>query len=92
MFYTPIICRLNCGASPRNPAGHWDPWGYGMFGAYKSDWDRFKGFDEEKFSKRWGGEDWDIIDRAYKVGLEFERIKHPDFYHYHHSKKGLWQP
>ena len=90
MVYTPIIARLDCGSMPWDPAGHWDPWGYGMFGAFKSDWDRFGGFNEERFSTKWGGEDWDLMDRAYQVGLEFERIKHADFYHYYHTRKGMW--
>ncbi|XP_046847388.1 beta-1,4-N-acetylgalactosaminyltransferase 3-like isoform X2 [Xenia sp. Carnegie-2017] len=90
MVYTPILTRLVCGASPSYPSGSWDPWGYGMFGACKANWDKFKGFDEVQFRTKWGGEDWDLVDRAYRSGLEFERIKMADFYHYDHSKVGLW--
>lgn len=90
MVYTPIIKRLSCGASPRYLSGAWDPWGYGMFGAYKADWDTFKGFDEVKFKTKWGGEDWDLVNRAYVAGLEFDRIKHADFYHFDHTRVGMW--
>lgn len=44
-------------------AAFWEMMGYGLFGGYKSDWDRFEGMDEAKFTTRWGGEDWDLMDR-----------------------------
>lgn len=90
MVYTPIITRLACGASAKYVSGAWDPWGYGMFGSYKTDWDKFQGFDEIKFKTKWGGEDWDLVNRAYVAGLEFDRIKQADFYHYDHSRVGMW--
>lgn len=36
---------------------------YGIFGMYKSDWNKFGGFDLQKYTTKWGGEDWDIVDK-----------------------------
>ena len=44
----------------------------------------------EKFKTKWGGEDWDLLDRMLRVGLESERIKVPGFYHFFHAKKDMW--
>ena len=30
---------------------------------YKSDWVRTEGFDTQKYTTKWGGEDWDAVDR-----------------------------
>ena len=30
---------------------------------YKADWLTFGGFDTEKYTFSWGGEDWDILDK-----------------------------
>ncbi len=35
---------------------------------YKSDWMTFGGFDVKKYTNKWGGEDWDILDKL--VGAE----------------------
>ncbi|KAJ7370158.1 hypothetical protein OS493_033783 [Desmophyllum pertusum] len=64
--------------------------GYGLFGGYKSDWDKFGGMDEVKFTTRWGGEDWDLMDRAIGANLEIERLRLPKFYHYFHERKSDW--
>ena len=48
------------------------------------------GMDVEKYKTKWGGEDWDLLDRILQVGLEAERIKIPGFYHFYHTKKDMW--
>jgi len=64
--------------------------GYGLFGGYKSDWDSFGGMDAVKFTTRWGGEDWDLIDRAIGANLEIERLRLPKLYHYYHERVSDW--
>ncbi len=48
--------------------GSWEIETYGLFGMYKSDWMTIGGFDVEKYTNKWGGEDWDILDKL--VGAE----------------------
>ena len=62
-MFTPKILKLKCGYSPSYAQGGWEIFGYGLFGAYKSDWDRIGGMDEEQFRHKWGGEDVEIMDR-----------------------------
>jgi len=49
-----------------------------------------KGMDTEKFKYKWGGEDWDLLDRVLNAKLEVERIKYPGLYHHYHSKQKKW--
>ena len=58
-------------------------------GIYKSDWDRFGGFQNHK--EGWGGEDWDIIDRIVESSMELERLRTPHVLHFHHGKQGMWK-
>ena len=37
-----------------------------MFGLYKSDWTAIGGFNVQQYTK-WGGEDWDVLDRLVHV-------------------------
>lgn len=90
MGYTPLLMRLACGRYSHKPAGFWEAFGYGIFGIYKSDWDNMGGMDMEKFRNAWGGEDWDFADRVIKSGIEIERLRVPYFFHYFHTKKGMW--
>ena len=46
--------------------------------------------DVEKYRDKWGGEDWDLLDRILRIGLESERMKVAGFYHYYHTKGGMW--
>ena len=43
------------------------------------------------FTTKWGGEDWDLLDRVLSSGLEIERLKQPGLFHYYHSHSGMWQ-
>ncbi|XP_002163663.4 beta-1,4-N-acetylgalactosaminyltransferase 3 isoform X1 [Hydra vulgaris] len=90
MVCSPIVLRLQCGANPQARYGFWESAGYGIFGAYKSDWNRFGGMNTEKFSISWGGEDWELLDTVLKAGYEVERFKVKNFNHVFHTKKGMW--
>ena len=42
------------------------------------------------YSNKWGGEDWDLLDRVLMASLEVERIKFPGLYHHYHPKQKQW--
>ncbi|PFX21772.1 beta-1,4-N-acetylgalactosaminyltransferase 3-like [Stylophora pistillata] len=88
--YAPIVGRLNCGSTYVDHQGFWELSGYGFLGVYKSDWQRFGGMNSALYQYKWGGEDWDILDRILNAKLEVERIKHPGLYHHYQIKQKTW--
>ncbi|KAL9978694.1 hypothetical protein ACROYT_G016242 [Oculina patagonica] len=88
--YFPAVGRLDCESTYDHHRGFWQMDGFGLLGIYKSDWAKFGGMNIEEFKYKWGGEDWDLLDRVVNAKLEIERIKYPGLYHHYHNKKGSW--
>lgn len=42
------------------------------------------------FSEKWGGEDWEVMDRIVGKGIYIIHQRLPRFYHIHHVRKGMW--
>ena len=45
------------------------------------------GMNTKDYKYKWGGEDWDLLDRVLMASLEVERNKYPGLYHHYHPPK-----
>ncbi|XP_065659547.1 uncharacterized protein LOC100206109 [Hydra vulgaris] len=92
--YVPVMLRLGCGQHPFYTeveyGSIWQEIGYGMISIFKSDWNKIGGMDEKRFGERWGGEDWELIDRVLKNKIEVIHHRIPGYYHLYHSTRGTW--
>ena len=48
------------------------------------------GMNTKDYKYKWGGEDWDLLDRVLMASLEVERNKYPGLYHHYHPKQKEW--
>ena len=42
------------------------------------------------FTTKWGGEDWDLVDRIVGSQLEILQLKQQGFLHYYHTHNRMW--
>ena len=62
------------------------PWGFGMFGAYVSDYIRIGGYNVHTFRYGWGGEDIELMSKFVRRGYGVSRPEEPNLLHRWHSK------
>eukprot|EP00795_Rhopilema_esculentum_P015640 gene15640-6924_t len=93
MTYCPVLLRMPGTEHPEYTKVEDSAWmeiGYGMMSIYKSDWLRVGGMNETFFKYKWGGEDWEFVDRVVMSRLEIVHPRLPGFYHIYHSTIGTW--
>ncbi|XP_066932285.1 uncharacterized protein [Clytia hemisphaerica] len=92
--YVPILLRLGCGEhtafTKLTDQSIWQEIGYGMIALFKSDWLKIGGMNETRFSQKWGGEDWEFVDRVLINKMEVIHHRLPGYYHIYHSNKNTW--
>ena len=88
--YAPIVFRLDCGHTILNPSGFWEGVGYGLFSMYMSDWVKVGSFNSATYKDKWGGEDWELVDRFLSKGYFMDRMKHSQMLHFFHDRSKLW--
>ena len=88
-IFAPLLKRLECGVVEINGNGFWEIVGYGLISMYKHDWNAVGGMNMA-FGTKWGGEDWESVDRVVRVGYHIYRLKVPGLVHYYHSREGAW--
>ena len=88
-LFAPMLRRLNCGVLSFLGPGMWETSGYGLIAMFKSDWEFVGGMSNE-FGLRWGGEDWELVDRLLRVGYHIYRVRVPALVHYYHTREGAW--
>ena len=86
--YAPEVFQLKDGYKLKATAksGSFFGWGYGMIGAYKSDYVNINGYDLKKFRYGWGGEDIDLINRFVRHGYTIIRPREHELLHRWHKK------
>ena len=85
--YAPEVFILNKGAKKAKAnTGSFFGWGYGMIGAYKSDYLKVNGYDIAKFRYGWGSEDIDLINRFVRAGYTIVRPREHKLLHQWHPK------
>ena len=42
------------------------------------------------FNEKWGGEDWEVMDRIVSKGIYIIHQRLPRFYHIHHDRSKMW--
>lgn len=91
--FTPSLMRQHCGEHEQYTdivESFWVDNGPGMIAMYKSDFDKIGGYNEKLYGSKWGGEDWEILDRILANGLYVIKQRMQRFYHIYHSRKSMW--
>ncbi|EDV20122.1 uncharacterized protein TRIADDRAFT_32537 [Trichoplax adhaerens] len=84
--YMPILLRLHCNASPNDPNGEWEEYGFGIMALYREDFLRIGGYNASQFRYRWGGEDSAFLNQLLYHHYDIERVCHPKLYHHFHRR------